>query len=97
MADDETPPPTSRDESPWRRRRRLAAVFGDVLPETTQDEREPEPVLMSAGAGGGFRMKAASGTISAVTSTPKPNMVWRQPKVAMARSNSDGQAAPATY
>ena len=43
MADDETPPPTSRDESPWRRRRRLAAVFGDVLPETTQDEREPEP------------------------------------------------------
>ena len=23
------------------RRRRLAAVFGDVLPETTVDEREP--------------------------------------------------------
>jgi hypothetical protein len=24
----------------WERRRRLAAVFGDVLPETTSDERE---------------------------------------------------------
>lgn len=28
-------------ESEWARRRRLAAVFGDVLPETTSDEREP--------------------------------------------------------
>jgi hypothetical protein len=28
-------------ESDWARRRRLAAVFGDVLPETTEDEREP--------------------------------------------------------
>jgi hypothetical protein len=28
-------------EPGWRRRRRLAAVFGDVLPETTSDEREP--------------------------------------------------------
>lgn len=26
-------------ESDWQRRRRLAAVFGDVLPETTSDER----------------------------------------------------------
>ncbi len=26
-------------ESDWQRRRRLAAVFGDVLPETTRDER----------------------------------------------------------
>jgi hypothetical protein len=30
-------------ESDWERRRRLAAVFGDVLPETTSDERSPEP------------------------------------------------------
>jgi hypothetical protein len=35
-------------EPEWVRRRRLAAVFGDVLPETTSDERdqvaaEPEP------------------------------------------------------
>lgn len=26
----------------WRRRRRLDAVFGDVLPETTSDERDVE-------------------------------------------------------
>lgn len=25
----------------WVRRKRLAAVFGDVLPDTTRDEREP--------------------------------------------------------
>jgi hypothetical protein len=43
MADDHTPPPTSRDDEAAVRRRRLEAVFGDVLPETTQDEREPEP------------------------------------------------------
>jgi hypothetical protein len=29
-------------ESDWVRRRRLAEVFGDVLPETTEDERAPE-------------------------------------------------------
>ena len=28
------------DESDWERRRRLAAVFGEVLPETTRDERD---------------------------------------------------------
>ena len=32
---DETP-----EESAWQRRKRLAAVFGDVLPETTSDERD---------------------------------------------------------
>ena len=26
----------------WERRRRLAEVFGDVLPDTTTDEREPD-------------------------------------------------------
>ena len=31
-----------RAEPEWQRRRRLAAVFGDVLPETTSDERDPE-------------------------------------------------------
>lgn len=30
-------------EAEWRRRRRLEQVFGDVLPETTSDEREPGP------------------------------------------------------
>ena len=28
-------------EPQWVRRKRLAAVFGDVLPDTTNDEREP--------------------------------------------------------
>lgn len=28
-------------EADWQRRRRLAEVFGDPLPETTSDERDP--------------------------------------------------------
>ena len=28
-----------RAETDWQRKRRLAEVFGDVLPETTSDER----------------------------------------------------------
>lgn len=31
------------------RRRRLDEVFGDVLPETTSDERDPEPPDEDAG------------------------------------------------
>ena len=31
-----------KDETEWERRKRLAAVFGDVLPETTKDERDPD-------------------------------------------------------
>ncbi len=27
-------------ESDWERKRRLARIFGDVLPDTTSDERE---------------------------------------------------------
>ena len=30
------------EESPEARRRRIAAIFGEVLPETTADERDPE-------------------------------------------------------
>lgn len=34
--------PDKREPEPeWIRRRRLAAVFGDVLPEQTDDDREP--------------------------------------------------------
>ena len=34
---------TPRSAEPqWQRRKRLEAVFGDVLPETTSDEREPD-------------------------------------------------------
>jgi len=28
-------------ETDWERRRRLAEVFGDVLPDVTSDERDP--------------------------------------------------------
>jgi len=28
-------------ETDWQRRRRLAEVFGDTLPDVTSDEREP--------------------------------------------------------
>lgn len=31
----------SAAETGWQRRRRLAEIFGDVLPDTTADEREP--------------------------------------------------------
>lgn len=29
-------------EPEWKRKRRLAEIFGDVLPGTTQDERGPD-------------------------------------------------------
>jgi hypothetical protein len=37
-ADDSGQPPA--DDPEWRRRRRLAEVFGDALPDTTSDERD---------------------------------------------------------
>lgn len=33
-------PDNEGPEPDWERKRRLAAVFGDVLPETTSDERD---------------------------------------------------------
>lgn len=43
MTEEQTPtPPEPDSESAAERHRRLAAVFGDVLPETTQDERDPK-------------------------------------------------------
>lgn len=33
--------PEQSTEADWERKRRLARVFGDVLPETTSDERDP--------------------------------------------------------
>jgi hypothetical protein len=35
-------PPDPKDESATERRRRLAEVFGDVLPDTTSDERDSD-------------------------------------------------------
>lgn len=32
--------PSDDPEPEWKRRRRLAQIFGDVLPETTDDERD---------------------------------------------------------
>lgn len=37
-------------ESDWERRKRLAEVFGDVLPDTTSDERDDAPPAKPAGA-----------------------------------------------
>lgn len=31
----------SSPEPEWKRKRRLAEIFGDVLPATTSDERDP--------------------------------------------------------
>ena len=37
----ESPDPTpAQPESEWERKRRLARVFGDVLPESTSDDRD---------------------------------------------------------
>ena len=32
---------SGREETPAERRARLDAIFGDVLPDTTSDERDP--------------------------------------------------------
>ena len=37
----ETAGPEEPEEPEWKRKQRLARIFGDELPETTQDEREP--------------------------------------------------------
>jgi hypothetical protein len=36
-------------ESDWERKRRLARIFGDVLPDTTRDERD-EPQAAERGS-----------------------------------------------
>lgn len=49
MSDRPAPVGDRPDPEPdWKRRQRLAEVFGDVLPDTTGDERDPDP---SAGRG----------------------------------------------
>ncbi len=40
MSDDDR---VDTPEPEWRRRQRLAAIFGDALPETTSDERDDAP------------------------------------------------------
>lgn len=42
MSDEPTPDPDQAQPEPdWVRRKRLAAVFGDVLPEQTSDDTAP--------------------------------------------------------
>ncbi len=43
--------PTPDAEADWERQRRLAEVFGDVLPDTTSDERDPADGSESAAHG----------------------------------------------
>jgi hypothetical protein len=45
--------PTVSEQQPetaWERRRRLAAVFGDALPDTTSDERDESPSAPESGS-----------------------------------------------
>lgn len=41
MSGDDKVAKPARPETDWERRRRLAAVFGDVLPDVTADEKDP--------------------------------------------------------
>ena len=71
------PQPSGSPESDWERRRRLAAVFGDSLPDTTSDERDPEPGRdRQAGTRRGRRQGLARGPRSprttAATERPHP-------------------------
>ena len=34
-------PEAERHEADWERKRRIAEIFGEVLPSTTRDERDP--------------------------------------------------------
>jgi hypothetical protein len=33
---------SEQEQADWERRKRRAEVFGDAMPETTSDERDPE-------------------------------------------------------
>lgn len=53
MSDDSSPDDAADAPEPdWQRRRRLAAVFGDVLPEQSGDDRDDS--AGSAGKGDGW-------------------------------------------
>ena len=45
MSDERSPQPSEpgEQEQDWERRRRLAEAFGEVLPDTTADERDDSP------------------------------------------------------
>jgi hypothetical protein len=47
-----------RPETDWERRRRLARVFGDVEPDTTSDERDPEQPAGEGDSAGDRWLKA---------------------------------------
>jgi len=54
-ADSADSPESPQREPEWQRRRRLEAVFGDVLPDTTSDERDPETVADASAEDAGDR------------------------------------------
>lgn len=49
-AERQKPAETPEQETPEQRRRRLEAVFGDVLPDTTSDERDQDDVRRDGGS-----------------------------------------------
>jgi hypothetical protein len=46
-------PPRGEAQREWERRRRLAEVFGDVLPESTSDDRDEPGEARTRGEGRG--------------------------------------------
>jgi hypothetical protein len=50
-------PGQQEPEPDWQRKRRLAEVFGDVLPDTTADERDPAERPASAAEDGDTWLK----------------------------------------
>lgn len=58
MPDEPSTDKPASDEPEWKRRRRLAAVFGDVLPETTGDDRDDDGAGRSADAASEAWLKA---------------------------------------
>jgi hypothetical protein len=55
MAEGESSEQVPADKAEWQRRRRLSEVFGDVLPETTRDERDPDVTAEGDGHDGWLR------------------------------------------
>jgi len=47
---DGAPAPDAAAEPEWKRRRRLARIFGDELPDTTSDERDEPSAQKSESA-----------------------------------------------
>ena len=72
-----------------------STIFG-ASPSTRPPGSGPAPKLPTTGAAGGaLRKKNASGSTSTTSTAPNATMVQRQPICSIARSNTEGQIAPA--